>query len=58
MSVFPLGIDNCLFSVFKNLQKADKLALDNMISRLKFDASFGALEQSIQNILNRLSGQV
>ena len=49
MSVFPLGIDNCLFSVFKNLQKADKL---------KFDASFGALEQSIQNILNRLSGQV
>lgn len=37
--------------------KADKLALDNMISRMKFDASFGALDQSIQNILNRLSEQ-
>ncbi|CAB3998642.1 Hypothetical predicted protein [Paramuricea clavata] len=37
--------------------KADKLALDNMISRLKFDASFGTLEHSVQDILNRLAGQ-
>lgn len=64
-------IDN-LYSISEDLQenkadkdsvamemdsKADKLALDNMISRLKFDASFGALEESIQNILNRLGGQ-
>lgn len=64
-------IDN-LYSLSKDMQenkadkdtvamemdsKADKLALDNMISRMKFDASFGALDQSIQDILNRLNGQ-
>ncbi|XP_046854994.1 glutamine-rich protein 2-like isoform X2 [Xenia sp. Carnegie-2017] len=37
--------------------KAEKVALDNMISRLRFDTSVGGLEQSVQNILNRLSLQ-
>lgn len=40
------------------LQKADKRALDNLISRSKFDESIGGLEQSLQELLNRLEGQV
>ena len=40
------------------LQKADKRALDNLISRGKFDQSIGGLEQSMQELLHRLDGQV
>ena len=40
------------------LQKADKRALDNLISRSKFDQSIGGLEQSMQELLHRLDGQV
>ncbi|KAK3752197.1 hypothetical protein QZH41_019337 [Actinostola sp. cb2023] len=34
--------------------KVDKKALDNLISRLKFDQSIGNLDQAIQDLLNRL----
>lgn len=37
--------------------KADKRSLDNLISRSKFDQSIGGLEQSLQELLNRLDGQ-
>ncbi|XP_027039298.1 glutamine-rich protein 2 isoform X4 [Pocillopora verrucosa] len=37
--------------------KADKRALDNLISRSKFDQSIGGLEQSMQELLHRLDGQ-
>lgn len=37
--------------------KADKRALDNLISRSKFDQSIGGLEQSLQELLNRLDRQ-
>ncbi|XP_022780651.1 glutamine-rich protein 2-like isoform X6 [Stylophora pistillata] len=37
--------------------KDDKRSLDNLISRSKFDQSIGGLEQSLQELLNRLDGQ-
>ena len=40
------------------LQKADKRALDNLVSRTKFDQSIGGLDQSLQELLRRLEAQV
>lgn len=40
------------------LQKADKRSLDNLINRTKFDQSIGGLDQSLQELLHRLEGQV
>ena len=40
------------------LQKADKRAIDNLVSRTKFDQSIGGLDQSLQELLQRLEGQV
>ena len=40
------------------LQKADKRTLDNLINRTKFDQSIGSLDQSLQELLHRLEGQV
>ncbi|XP_068674885.1 glutamine-rich protein 2-like isoform X1 [Montipora foliosa] len=37
--------------------KADKRALDNLVSRSKFDQSIGGLDQSLQELLQRLEGQ-
>ena len=39
-------------------QKADKRAVDNLVSRSKFDQSIGGLDQSLQELLQRLEGQV
>jgi len=40
------------------LQKADKRTLDNLVNRTKFDQSIGSLDQSLQELLHRLEGQV
>lgn len=37
--------------------KADKRAIDNLVSRTKFDQSIGGLDQSLQELLQRLEGQ-
>ena len=40
------------------LKKADKRAIDNLVSRTKFDQSIGSLDQTLQELLQRLAGQV
>ena len=40
------------------LQKADKRTLDHLVNRTKFDQSIGSLDQSLQELLHRLEGQV
>lgn len=40
------------------VQKADKRTLDNLVNRTKFDQSIGSLDQSLQELLHRLEGQV
>ena len=40
------------------MQKADKRTLDNLVNRTKFDQSIGSLDQSLQELLHRLEGQV
>lgn len=37
--------------------KADKRTIDNLVSRTKFDQSIGGLDQSLQDLLQRLEGQ-
>lgn len=44
--------------LFLLLQKADKRTLDNLVNRTKFDQSIGSLDQSLQELLHRLEGQV
>ena len=47
-----------LFALMFLLQKADKRTIDNLVSRTKFDQSIGGLDQSLQDLLQRLEGQV
>ena len=59
MKIRMLCVTRCSTKVLNILlQKADKRALDNLISRSKFDQSIGGLEQSMQELLHRLDGQV
>ena len=39
-------------------QKADKHTVDKLVSRSKFDQSIGGLDQSLQELLQRVEGQV
>ena len=43
---------------FYFIQKADKTTLDNLVSRSKFDSSFGQLDEALKELLEKLSANV
>lgn len=43
--------------VFKRLQKADKSALENKVSRLQFDSATEQLNSMFHELLNKVTGQ-
>ena len=53
-----LNFSNLSSIFFFCCQKADKRALENLISRTKFDQSIGTLDQALQDALQRLDGYV